>query len=299
MNIVLPLFSKINPKNLKKFLDMNTFKDSRKSASVGAGKNVPSKKPGRLVQSVQRALAIVEILGDHPEGLGLRDLAEAAGLAPQTVQSLVRTLQAGHWVTQEAPGHPYRIGPSCARLARSWRGGGDLAARARPFVEALAEETGEYVLLATLQQGAVIRLLEIEGNRPLRVFPPAEARSSPHTMATGKVLMAFLREPEQQEMLRKIHDPPPSRESRAPVNESELRRQLHRIRKQAFAECIEENGEGIVAVAVPVRSRNGTVIAALGLSLPTLRYMPPFSETLRPRLEKTAGEIENTLAFFP
>lgn len=278
---------------------MNAFEDYGKPPSAGTGKKVSSKKPGRLVQSVQRALTIVEILGDHPEGLGLRGLADAAGLAPQTVQGLVRTLQAGHWVTQEAPGHPYRIGPSCARLARSWRGGDDLATRARPFVEALAGETGEYVLLATLQHGAVIRLLEIEGNRPLRVFPPAEVHSSPHAMATGKVLLAFLRDPEQQEMLRKIHFQPPSRGRRAPVNESELRRQLHRIRKQAFAECIEENGEGIVAVAVPVRSRNGTVIAALGISLPTLRYSPPFSETIRPRLQKATGEIENTLAFFP
>ena len=63
-------------------------------------------KATRSVQSVDRAILILEVLANAPEGLSLRDLATRLFLAPQTAQSLLRTLELHEFIVQSGRGAP-------------------------------------------------------------------------------------------------------------------------------------------------------------------------------------------------
>lgn len=245
-------------------------------------------RAARSIQSVVRALAMIELLGEHPEGLALSVIARRVGVVPQTAQSLLRTLQRSGWATQGRAGGPYQLGPACHRVSRRWVSGFDLASCARERVAALSEETGEYVLLAALKGREVARLVEAQPHRPLMVHPSSDTRA-PHTMATGKVLLAYLEPAEQAAMLKGVRLE--RRGPRSPGTRAELRRQLLAIRADGFAECVEEAGEGVVALAVPVRDADGRVAAALGTALPLLRYAGSRPAELRAALCRAAEDI--------
>lgn len=251
---------------------------------------MPTPRPKRLVQSVDRALAIVELLAAHPEGCALSAIARGLNLLPQTAQSLVRTLQAKGWVVQESPGSPYMLGPACHHVSREGRMGLDLPALARTRVWKLSEETGEYVLLAVLRGREVARLIEVSPTQPLMVAPDPGARA-PHTMATGKLLMAYLSPEERDAILDKAKVEPSGPSSSR--NITQLKRQLRHIRKAGFAECVNEAGPGIVALAAPVRDAEGRVVAAVGIALPSVRYSKSRACKLRRALMAAAADIEN------
>ena len=246
-------------------------------------------KPARLVQSVDRALCIIEILAKRPQGLGLSAVARDLGLAPQTTQTLLRTLEARGWATQNGVGTPYVLGPACHRIGRQWISKLDIAAIAHKRIVVLSEETGEYVLLATLRGGELVRLAEVASYRPLMVNSPAHSRA-PYTMATGKIMMAYLDRQEQRAILKDVQIECPG--PRSPRTKAELLRQLQSIRHDGFVECVDEAGEGIVAVARPVMDVEGRIVAALGIALPTIRYTDNHSSKVNAALQRAAKDIQ-------
>lgn len=244
---------------------------------------------GRRIQSLDRAFALLGQLADHPAGLGLSELAAGAGLSPQTAQSLIRTLQAHGWVSQNGRGQPYRLGPAPAQLAARRLGGDALAADARDLVAALCRDCGEHVLLAELTGPTPSAMLEIQGNQALTVgratFEPARL----HVMATAQVLMAFLAEEAQERLVAglSMHRCGP----RSLTTHAALRKRLAEIRRQGFVVCRDEAGEYVSALAAPVHGADGQVRAALGISLPTVRLTAARQQTLLRQLRAAASEI--------
>ena len=244
----------------------------------------------RTVQSVDRAVRILELLSEQPEGLALKDLAARTRLAPQTLQSLLRTLQSHQLVVQEGRGLPYLLGPRVHELGRRWMSSRDLATMARQAVERLARDIGESVLLAELRGRTLVGMAEISPQRHLMVRAELESSDRMHTMATAKLLLAFLDDRRQAEVVSSLrfakHGP------NAPAGEAQLRRQLQTIRKKGYAVCLEEAAAGVAALAVPVRGETGEVAAALGTSLPLARFSPAAKRRLLRELRLAAGTIE-------
>jgi IclR family acetate operon transcriptional repressor len=248
-----------------------------------------SAPPERRIQSLERALALLGFLADRPAGLNLTELATAAGLAPQTAQSLIRTLQAHGWVTQAGRGQPYQLGPAPLQLAARRLGRDGLVGVARDAVEALCRETGEYVLLAEWTGTTTAPLLEARSEQPLMLGSTSFDAGHLHVAATGQVLLAFLdvedRERALAGMALKRFGP------KSITRRDALAKRLAGIRKLGIAVCRDEAGEQISALAVPVRDATGRVRAALGISLPTFRLCPATERKLQTRLCHAATDI--------
>ncbi|MFA5203795.1 MAG: IclR family transcriptional regulator [Lentisphaeria bacterium] len=251
----------------------------------------PSTAAPRTIQSVDRALDILQALAAHSGGLTLSALAATLGLHPQTAQSLVRTLQARHWVVQAGRGQPYGLGPAMLALTQQWLGGNGLASAARNRVEALSQTVGEYVLLAELRGQTLMPLVERRAERTL-MLGAAEVYGSNrlHDMATGKVLLAYL-EPERRNRLVASLALTP-RGPQAVRSHAAFLRQLEAIQRDGYVICREEAGEQIAALAMPVRDASGAVRAALGLSLPLSRFAAGQEKRLLKELRAAAADIE-------
>jgi DNA-binding IclR family transcriptional regulator len=153
------------------------------------------------VQSVDRALTLLEALARSGGGVALTDLSTSAQLNISTCHHLLATLVKWGYVAK-APGRRYALGARGLHLGHAFLKQVDLPRRAQPFVERINEETGESVHLAVLQGDSVITLLRREGRHAVRVDTGAIGTSdAPHATATGKAMLAWLPEHEIRRIL--------------------------------------------------------------------------------------------------
>ncbi len=244
----------------------------------------------RRVQCVDRALRLVALLAETPGGLRLAALAERTNLAKQTAQSLLRTLEAWHLCAQPERGGPYLLGPRALFWSRQWLVGEGHARLAEPIVEAVTAETGESALLAELRGGALYRLVEVEAPRALAARPQWMPPERIHRMATGRLLLAHLSDAARARALAALDYAGDGRS--ASPSAAALERRLEAVRAAGYAELIGENDPHLAALAVPVRTPDGTVHAALGMYLPLGRYPARRRSQLRAVLRAAADRIE-------
>ena len=138
-------------------------------------------------------------------------------------------------------------------------------------MENLAEETGETVNLARLEDGKTVNIAQADGPRLVGVGDWVGGKTEPHTTANGKVLLAFMEDP-----LETLHleDPLEAVTEQTITSVAELRSELERVRDEGAAFTIGELEPGFNGVAVPVFEPSGRCSTVLSVSGPEYR-MPP------------------------
>jgi IclR family transcriptional regulator, acetate operon repressor len=236
----------------------------------------PSRKPTRAassergsVQSVDRALTLLEMLAQSTGGTALTDLAGRAGLNISTCHHLLATLVKWGYVAK-VPGRRYALGARGLHLGQAFLKQVDLPRRAQPFIERISEDTGETVHLAVLQGEAIITLLRREGRHAVRVDTGAlGASDAVHATATGKAMLAWLPEGE----IRRIVAARGMAAFTASTvtNIDVLIEDLRLVRRNGHALDREEFQPGVVCVGAAIRNHLGAVIGAISASAPTQR----------------------------
>jgi len=255
-----------------------------------AGPSKMSKGDGpRVLQSVDRAARILELLASEPEGLALGEMAERLDLKPQTLQGLVRSLQAHDMVLQSQKGGAYVLGSRIHELSRTWLGRCDRALLARDVARELARRIGEPVMLSQLRGGRLFALVDVHADQPLSVSHNQLREAPLHTMATGKLLLAHVPEGERERIVQAQDYRPLGPQTVS--TPSELLAQLEQTRRQGYALTQEEASAGVAAVAVPVLGPDDHVEAALGAAMPICRYTPEHVAEVLAQLRVAAGEI--------
>ncbi len=215
----------------------------------------------RVLQSLSRGLRTLDLLREAGEPLRLTHIADELGVRKSNASHVLKTLVAAGWAIQD----------STRRYAPAARCGGrhtlsDVVAckeRCRPALESLVAATGECAHLAVLVEHRVWYVDKVESALPLKVDHPIGALSPLHCTALGKAFLAF----------GKAAIPPVlSRYTdRTIVERHLLARDVAATRARGFAIDNEEFAEGIRCVARPVYDIRGDMIAALGISGPSVR----------------------------
>jgi IclR family acetate operon transcriptional repressor len=219
------------------------------------------------VQSVDRAIDLLEALArsEGPQGIG--ELAASTGLPQATVHRLLRSMQARGYVRHDSS-RKYGLGAAAFLL-------GDAAQRsfarsARPHLQRLVDLSGETANLAVLEGDDVVYLAQVPSPHTLRMFAEVGRHVPPHSTAVGKVLLAGLAPDRVGGILGRRGMPPMTgRTITAPATFAE---ELEKVRQQRWAADEQEQEQGIRCVAVPVRNGD-RVVAALSLSGPAERFL--------------------------
>ena len=229
--------------------------------------NEPRPQRG-TVQSVDRALTLLELLARSSGGTPLTELAANAGLNISTCHHLLATLVKWGYVAK-VPGRRYALGARGLHLGQAFLKQVDLPRRAQPMIEKISAETGETTHLAVLQGDAIITLLRREGRHAVRVDTGTlGAADAPHATATGKAMLAWLPEHEMRRILgagmraftpNTITDP------------DRLIEELRLVRRNGHAIDREEFQPGVVCIGAAIRDHLGAVVGAISASTPTLR----------------------------
>jgi DNA-binding IclR family transcriptional regulator len=231
-------------------------------------RNAVSNGESSAVQSVDRALSILEILARSGE-FGVTEIAAELGVHKSTAFRLVSTLESRGMVEQVAERGKYRLGYGVLRLAGAASARLDVIRLSRPFAEQLASELGETVNLTVLWQHEALYVDQVAStNSALQMHNWVGQHIPVHCTANGKALISWLPRTTQLEM---VGVAPGNFTSNTITDFEELERQFAAIRERGWADAVEELEEGLAAVAAPIWDRNGAVCAALSLSGPAFR----------------------------
>jgi len=218
----------------------------------------------RLLQSLSRGLETLDYMTSQPGPVRLTDVAEALGIDKSNAAHLLKTLVAMNYAVQDdsrrylasgklaLPRHEHSLEDIIA-VKEAWRG----------TLEALVAETGECAHLAVLVGTRVWYIDKVDSLLPLKVDHPIGALSPLYCTALGKTFLAFgrVRMPEDQ----------PAFTPKTLTTRRALGEEIERTRARGYAVDDEEFSSGIRCVARPVYDEAGVMIAAVGVSGPTVR----------------------------
>jgi DNA-binding IclR family transcriptional regulator len=241
------------------------------------------------VQTVDRALQLLQAFEAPEQELGVTELAGALGVHKSTASRLAATL-AGRGFLERAPGsESFRLGPELGRLGLlAARGGEDLVELARPAMARLAADTGETVNLALLEGDEAVNVAQVDGRHIVGVGSWTGRRTALHCTANGKALLAFVAGAPRASRLEAFTE-------RTIATSGALERELALVRAAGYAIAVGELEEGLHAVAVPLFDRADRCMAALSVSGPAYRLPPATLAELADRCKGAAAEIESRL----
>src|SRR5262249_27703602 len=158
----------------------------------------------------------------------------------------------------------------------------------------LADQTRETVTLEVLVRDEVLTLDEVVGSHMIGALPSLGTRWPAHATSTGKVLLAHLPE---EELLERLAHRLEGMTPRTITDPQALARELFRVRARGYATNVEELEPGFVAVAAPVRSAAGTVVAAIGVGGPKSRLGPAAITAIARTLPAAAESVSVRLGW--
>ena len=246
-------------------------------------------------QAVLRAVRLLKAVGAHSGEPTLADLVQAVGLNKTTTYRLLTALEA-EGLVERASDEGYRLGPELLALGGRALGAQDLRAAAHGELVALAKQTREAAHLEVRVGGETLILDEVMGSHRVGTTPSVGTRWPAHATSTGKVLLAALGASDLEAFLT---TPLPALTPRTITHPQALRRELLRVRERGYATGIEELEPGFMAVAVPVHSRGGQVVAAIGIGGPRVRLDPERLGAIAKTLPPFAARISQRLGAAP
>jgi IclR family transcriptional regulator, acetate operon repressor len=221
------------------------------------------------VQSLLRAISLLEILAEDDEGYRLVDLAARAGLSTSTTHRLLTTLEQKRFVQFSRDSSLWFVGVRCFSIGAAFPRRRGFASLALPFMQRLRDLTGETVNLGLLDQGDVVFLTQVESRELMRAITRPGGRSPLPCTAMGQALLSVMSEREVAELL-KLHGLP-RRTPKSIARPTMLHEALTAARVQGYAVDDEENAVGLRCVAAPIFDELRRPYAAVSIAGPTVR----------------------------
>ncbi len=257
----------------------------------------PERKPGRersdQVQSLVRALTLLNRLADADESVSLTELAQQVGLSPSTAHRLLTTLEQERYVHFDAERRLWSVGVQAFTTGTSFLKTRDLVALARPHMRALMEESEETVNLAVEDQFSAVYLAQVECRQMMRAFARPGGRVPLHCSSVGKALLSAMPDALVTKILQQRGLP---RLTVKTINTtSMLREDLARSRERGYAIDDEEHAVGLRCIAAVIFDEGASPIASLSVSGPMVRIsddrIPHLGEAVRRRADAITMQI--------
>lgn len=219
----------------------------------------------RLLQSLSRGLEALNYMAEQPRAVRLTDVAEALEIDKSNAAHLLKTLVAMGYAVQD-DSRRYRASDKLAARARTEHTLEEIVAVKeawRATLEALVGETGECAHLAVLVGPRVWYIDKVDSLLPLKVDHPIGALSPLHCTALGKAFLTFGQ--------AQMPDELPAFTLRTLTTRRALAEEIERTRARGYSIDDEEFAPGIRCVARPIYDAAGVMIAAIGVSGPSVR----------------------------
>jgi IclR family acetate operon transcriptional repressor len=254
--------------------------------------NDPDSRDGG-VQSVDRALSIIETLAEDDEGYRLSDLAVRTGLSTSTVHRLLATLQKRRFVQFDRTELKWHVGAQSFSVGATFARRRNFAAQAMPYLRKLRDQTRETANLAVVDDESIIVLTRIESREIMRSVTKVGGRVAMVASGVGKAVLATYSDADVNAII--CHHGMPRLTEKSIVRPSELFRQLEAIRRQGYAVDDEEACMGLRCIAAVVYSDCSEPLAAISVSGMTCRVTDERLPAIGKAVRDVAAELTVSL----
>jgi IclR family acetate operon transcriptional repressor len=241
-----------------------------------------------IVQSVERALTIMEVLAREGTGLGLMDISQQIDLSPSTTHRLLASLMSRGFVTREPGTRKYILGMKLLELSGSLDVVVNLKAVAESHVHELARSVGETVNLVVRDGSEAVIIDRVESQHKLRFSVSIGSRIPLHATAAGKVLLAHMPVKEAEAIINNGLAP---LTSNTIVDPYQMLKELELIRARGYAIDHQEQIYDVQCVAAPIRNHQNQVMASVSVSGPSRRMTSQRLAELGEQIKDVANTI--------
>jgi DNA-binding IclR family transcriptional regulator len=245
------------------------------------------------VQSVERALLILETLGANTEGLGVTRISNELGLHKSTVHRLLTALVNHGFVERNEATENYRLGMRFVSLGLNFIHNLNFRHEVVPYLTELVDMTGEMAQLGVLEGGEVLFLERRQS--PEAITVNLGLRVPAYCAAEGKVLLAHMPREQFKEYLL-THDFKQYAVNTI-TNPKQLLFHIERVRQQGYAVSAGEMADTLRGVAAPIFDVDGRALAALGIVGPASRLTLERINRLINIIQETCYSISIKLGF--
>ncbi len=239
------------------------------------------------MQTLARGLQILDLIASSDRAMSITEISRILNLEKSCVSRTVKTLVNYDYVQPDTRSRGFVLGKRIRQISWHYLNRIPIREKAKPYLYRLVQQTGECAHTAVYSEGKALMIDDVEAEASLRVVGGIGRLIPLHCTAVGKALLAFSDLP-LPAFLEAETD-------YTITDHAALRAHLEQVRQQGAALDDEEHQEGVRCIAAPVYDYMGTVIAAIGISGPTVRVTSDRLEELVQRVKDAARELSDDL----
>ena len=221
------------------------------------------------VQSVERALLLLELIGKRDEGTPLSRLSADSGLTSSTAHRLLTTMSASGFVQFDSRSNSWAVGRKAFQVGMSFAHRKNLVLPALPIMRRLREETNETINFGVRAEDDIVTLAQVESRHVMRAVSVIGGLTPLMNCALGKAILATFPN-DAIRHLAKRHAMP-SYTAHSIRSTKALLEDIEAVRLRGFAIDDGEFMVNVRCVAVPVFDPLGDAVGGLSISALTAR----------------------------
>lgn len=260
---------------------------------------MPAENPrndGEYLTTLARGLLVLRSFTKERPEMTLSEVAAATQLSPAVARRCLNTLLHLGYVGKQ--GKKFLLTPEVIGFASAFLESMNLEQIVRPHLQEVRDQTGDSSSLAVLSHHNILYLVHVSTNRMVRLAAGVGTRFPAFATSLGRVLMAAQNAERREALLQSA--PLEKLTDKTVTSIPALREILQQVAAQGYASIEDELDYGIVSVAVPVHSDDGTVVAAINCSTATTRVNEAeMVRTRLPHLRNAADAIERAVQRYP
>jgi IclR family transcriptional regulator, pca regulon regulatory protein len=244
------------------------------------------------IVGLEKGLAVIEAFGRQQSRMTLTEAAKATGLPRATARRCLRTLERLGYASCD--GKYFRLAPRTLRLGSAYLTSDPLARTIQPVIEAASELAGESISVAVLDGIDVIIIARALVRRSLSSGLSIGGRLPAYCSANGRILLSRFSDEEIRDRLKDL--PRHKLTAKTKIAIPDILKEVRRARAQGYAVNDEEVEMGLRSVALPLRNRDGDVVASVSqqISDPTVTSNQ-ILKIVMPAVERTRNRIASFL----
>lgn len=265
-----------------------------KQRRAALARQIEVRDSGAQTPALDRALALLEFVSSHSEGVTQADIRSGLGFSANLVFRLTKALVAHGYLERAEPGPRFFLTRKLLSLAQPRREERSLVQLAWEPMRWLRDKTGESAHVGIRAGWECVVLDRVVGTHPFKCYVEVGAHGPLHSGAPGKVMLAWLPPDELEVALSEI--PLPRVTQYTITSRAEFAEHLKLVRQRGYAMDLGETVEGHHCLGAPVFDADGRPVACLWITALTPRLGEAEGQRLAPDVIRAARAVTALLA---
>lgn len=247
-----------------------------------------------LSQTVVKAIDIFQCFQDDRDEKGIQEISKILDLPESTIYRLINTLEYEGILIQNKKTKKYRLGFKLLKLIEKLQNMDQWKNKAKKHMIDINKRFNETINLAIREKNKAVYIESVGSTHVLRPSMEIGAKYPIHCTGLGKcLLMDFSKE----ELVQVLELPLKKHTENTIVDLEELYENIKQGNQNGYIMDKEEFQKGIICTAAPIRGFGEKIVAALSITIPTVRYEEKETKKIKKNVIKTANKISEELDF--